>query len=94
MDFCVPNRIIDACETGTGKIDRQAVVEEIAEVTEFEKLSSLSVGAAILPTQSMQGLQTFPGLYSAGVPWVLNHSGVAQFSKSRKFQTGRNTEKL
>lgn len=52
------------------KIDRYALVERNnPKVTEFEELSSLSVGNGNFAfTADATGLQTFPGLYSAGVP--------------------------
>lgn len=52
------------------KIDRLALVERNSpRVTEFEELSSLSMGNGnFAVTVDATGLQTFPELYSAGVP--------------------------
>lgn len=52
------------------KIDRFALVERNnPQITEFEELSSLSVGNGnFAVTVDATGLQTFPELYSAGVP--------------------------
>lgn len=52
------------------KIDRFALVDRNdPKVTEFEELSSLSVGNGnFAVTVDATGLQTFPELYSAGVP--------------------------
>jgi hypothetical protein len=63
--------LLIACENDkTNKIDRQALVgRNNPEVTEFEELSSLSVGNGNFAyTVDATGLQTFPELYSAGVP--------------------------
>lgn len=60
-----------ACGTDkTAKIDRQVLVERNnPKITEFEELSSLSVGNGNFAyTVDATGLQTFPELYSAGVP--------------------------
>lgn len=60
-----------ACSTGKQeKIDRYALVERNnPKVTEFEELSSLSVGNGNFAfTVDATGLQTYPELYSAGVP--------------------------
>ncbi|MDH6311916.1 hypothetical protein M2137_000675 [Parabacteroides sp. PFB2-10] len=60
-----------ACtEKASEKIDRYALVERNnPHVTEFEELSSLSVGNGnFAVTVDATGLQTFPELYAAGVP--------------------------
>lgn len=60
-----------ACSTGKQeKINRYALVERNnPKVAEFEELSSLSVGNGNFAfTVDATGLQTYPELYSAGVP--------------------------
>ncbi|MFT3739493.1 MAG: hypothetical protein QM786_12105 [Breznakibacter sp.] len=63
--------LVIACgKQKNGKIDRYALVERNnPKITEFEELSSLSVGNGNFAcTVDATGLQTFPELYSAGVP--------------------------
>lgn len=59
-----------SCESQPEKIDRFALVERNnPRISEFEALSSLSVGNGnFAMTVDATGLQTYPELYSAGVP--------------------------
>lgn len=69
--FIVLTAFLAACSAGKQeKIDRYALVERNnPKVTEFEELSSLSVGNGNFAfTVDATGLQTYPELYSAGVP--------------------------
>ena len=62
--------VISCGTTENAKIDRYALVERNSpKVNEFEELSSLSVGNGnFAVTVDATGLQTFPELYSKGVP--------------------------
>ena len=62
--------VIFSCNSATPKIDRHALVERNSpRVTEYEELSSLSVGNGNFAfTVDATGLQTFPEVYSKGVP--------------------------
>lgn len=86
---CLTGLLI-ACGTDKpAKIDRQALVERNSpEVTEFEELSSLSVGNGNFAyTVDATGLQTFPELYSAGVPLgTQSQWGWHSFPNSEKFK--------
>lgn len=61
---------LGACSSSPQKINRQALVERNSpEVTDFDNLSSLSLGnGSFAFTVDATGLQTFPERYSAGVP--------------------------
>lgn len=82
--------LLIACENDkTNKIDRQALVERNSPVvTEFEELSSLSVGNGNFAyTVDATGLQTFPELYSAGVPLgTQSQWGWHSFPNPEKFK--------
>ena len=72
------------------KIDRQALVERNNPIiTEFEELSSLSVGNGNFAyTVDGTGLQTFPELYSAGVPLgTQSQWGWHSFPNLKNFET-------
>lgn len=62
--------VISCGTTENSKIDRYALVERNSpKVEEFEELSSLSIGNGnFAVTVDATGLQTFPELYSKGVP--------------------------
>ncbi|MDR2474385.1 MAG: hypothetical protein LBD45_00870, partial [Bacteroidales bacterium] len=62
--------MLASCNAETEKIDRYALVERNSpHVNEIEELSSLSVGNGNFAfTVDATGLQTFPELYSAGIP--------------------------
>lgn len=72
------------------KIDRLGLVERNnPKVTEFEELSSLSVGNGnFAVTVDATGLQTFPELYSAGVPLgTQSQWGWHSFPNTQKYTT-------
>ncbi len=69
--YCSALVLFAACNTKEPvKIDRQALVNRNSPViNQFDELSSLSVGnGEFAYTVDATGLQTFPELYSAGVP--------------------------
>lgn len=71
------------------KIDRLALVERNnPKVTEFEELSSLSVGNGnFAVTVDATGLQTFPELYSGGVPLgTQSQWGWHSFPNTQKYK--------
>lgn len=71
------------------KIDRVALVKRNnPKVTEFEELSSLSVGNGnFAVTVDATGLQTFPELYSAGVPLgTQSQWGWHSFPNTQKYE--------
>ena len=70
------------------KIDRRALVERNnPHITEFEELSSLSLGNGNFAfTTDVTGLQTYPELYSAGVPLgTQSQWGWHSFPNTEKF---------
>lgn len=76
--------------TVTEKIDRLTLVSRNnPQITEFEELSSLSVGNGnFAVTVDATGLQTFPELYSTGVPLGTQAQwGWHSFPNSEKFTT-------
>ncbi|MDR0811065.1 MAG: hypothetical protein LBN23_02145 [Paludibacter sp.] len=70
MTIIVLSSLALSCHSDAQKIDRRALVERNSPVvTEFEELSSLTVGNGnFCFTVDATGLQTFPELYAKGVP--------------------------
>src|SRR5690554_927060 len=82
--------LLIACGTNVpAKIDRQALVERNSpKITAFDELSSLSVGNGNFAyTVDATGLQTFPELYSEGVPLgTQSQWGWHSFPNPEKFE--------
>lgn len=68
--FFVATAIVSGCNDKNGKIDRYALVDRNnPHVTSMDTLASLTVGnGGFAFTADVTGLQTFPEIYSAGVP--------------------------
>lgn len=66
----VATAIMSACSSNSGKIDRYALVtRNNPHVTAIDTMASLTVGnGGFAFTADVTGLQTFPDIYSAGVP--------------------------
>lgn len=88
--FIILSGLFVACGSNkTEKIDRYALVERNnPKVTEFEELSSLSVGNGNFAiTVDATGLQTFPEQYSGGVPLgTQSQWGWHSFANPEKFK--------
>ena len=69
-------------------IDREALVaRNNPQVASFDSLASLSVGNGEFAfTVDATGLQTFPSMYSKGVPWVHRASGAGIHLPIRRVQ--------
>lgn len=77
-----------SCQTQTDKIDREALVRRNSPViTHFDTLASLSVGnGGFAVTVDATGLQTFPELYSSGIPLgTQSHWGWHSFPNSKGY---------
>ncbi|SHE44353.1 hypothetical protein SAMN05444362_101338 [Dysgonomonas macrotermitis] len=90
LTLVILSGLLFACNsTKTEKIDRYALVERNnPKITEFEELSSLSVGNGNFAfTVDATGLQTYPELYSAGVPLgTQSQWGWHSFANPEKFK--------
>ncbi|MDE6521200.1 MAG: hypothetical protein K2L17_00140 [Muribaculaceae bacterium] len=69
-NLLVATAIMSGCSSNNGKIDRYALVtRNNPHVTAIDTMASLTVGnGGFAFTADVTGLQTFPELYSAGVP--------------------------